>query len=147
MAINVSKYHFTTKDLATIAVLVAHSVIIMVGSVIFMPPQESSQQTTDNPAVTPGNNDAMKFTVTGSVNSPKEYMYYDLKEHFITMESQQIMNPHKSANYTGLPLKHVLEDAGVKPEATKVDVVGSDGYYNTLELSQATGDKSTGTGS
>jgi energy-coupling factor transport system substrate-specific component len=46
---------------------------------------------------------------------------------------------HKPArNYTGLPVTYVLKDARVKSSATKFDVVGSDGYYQTFNLTNVT---------
>ncbi|MCD1295039.1 sulfite oxidase [Methanocella sp. CWC-04] len=122
------------------AILVGLSMIIMVGSVVFMPPQQTPDPSVQDPAATPVDDKMMKFTVTGSVNNEKEYNFYDHKEHFVVMESQVICNPHKLTNYTGLPLKFILEDAGVKPEATKVDIVAWDSYYNTFDLSKAMSD-------
>ncbi len=126
------------------AVLVALSILLIAGAVTFMAPQDSSPSSTSNStaSVTPSpeRTDSLTFKVTGSVDAEKEYFLYDHKDHFITMEAPEIGNPHGTASYQGLPLKYVLQDAGLKPGAAKVDLVGSDGYYNTLKVSEAMGD-------
>jgi ABC-type thiamin/hydroxymethylpyrimidine transport system permease subunit len=126
------------------AVLVALSIVLIAGAVTFMPPEESSSPSTPDGAGSatplPEKTDSLTFKVTGSVAAEKEYFMYDHSDHFITLDAQEIGNPHGSASYQGLPLKYVLEDAGVKPDATKVDIIGSDGYYNTFKISEATGD-------
>jgi energy-coupling factor transport system substrate-specific component len=122
------------------AVLVALSIIIVIGAVTFLPPQQSAVTSPQNDTAPAGTDIILPFEVTGSVEHAKEYRFYDHRDQFKTMEAQVIMNPHEFTTYTGLPLKYVLAEAGIKPGATKVDVVGSDGYYNTLTVSQAMGE-------
>jgi ABC-type thiamin/hydroxymethylpyrimidine transport system permease subunit len=126
------------------AVLVALSIVLIAGAVTFMPPQDSSPASTPDGTASvtplPEKTEGLTFKVTGSVAAEKEYFLYENKGHFVTMSAPEIGNPHGTASYEGLPLKYVLQDAGVKPGATMVDIVGSDGYYNTLKISEATGD-------
>jgi hypothetical protein len=104
------------------ALLVSLSIIILVGSVVFMPPKSATGPSTDDPGTINGSSDNkdLKFMITGSVSDPKEYNFYDLKDKFITMQSQKIMNPNKQVDYTGIQLKYVLNEAGIKPGALKV---------------------------
>ncbi|OPY25247.1 MAG: ABC-type cobalt transport system, permease component [Methanocella sp. PtaU1.Bin125] len=125
------------------AVLVALSIVLIAGAVTFLPPQGSTPASTDGATLAtplPEKTESLSLRVTGSVAAEKEYFIYDYKDHFVSINAPEIQNPHGTASYEGLPLKYVLQDAGVKPGATSVDIVGSDGYYNTLTMAEATGD-------
>jgi ABC-type thiamin/hydroxymethylpyrimidine transport system permease subunit len=117
------------------AVLIALALLIVIGSAVFMAPKDSSPTPAASTPVPQASSD-LAFQVTGSVNTPKEYVYYEYKDHFKETEAHVIGSSHDSKNYTGLPLRYVLEDAGVQPGATRVDILASDGYYSTFDLAK-----------
>ncbi|WP_424359078.1 ECF transporter S component [Methanocella sp. MCL-LM] len=119
------------------AVLIALSIVIVAGAVVFKPPEAGTSPTPAGNVTPPAEGKSMLFTISGSVDQPGDYDYYSYSDRFVIMESQAIGNPHKPQTYTGLQLKTALQDAGLQPGATKVDVIGYDGYYNTFEISQA----------
>lgn len=125
---------------SVMAVLVLLSIAILIGAVVFKNPDQGASPLTGVNATQPAAQQNLTFSVAGSVDHPGEYNFYAYRKNFTSLNSQAIGDPHKSVTYVGLPLKIVLQEAGVKPEATQVDVIGSDGYYNTLELSKATQD-------
>ncbi len=82
--------------------------------------------------------DPMTVTVTGSIAYDKDYHVPSLVSQYATINAK-LDGQYKhfpAQNYTGLPVSYLLKDAKVKGTATKIDVVGSDGYYQTFNLSE-----------
>ncbi len=85
--------------------------------------------------------DPSTVRVTGDVAyNNNEYYIPAYDDKFITLNAKlDGLYTHKPAqNYTGLPITYILSDARVKGSATKFDVVGSDGYYQTFNLTNVT---------
>jgi DMSO/TMAO reductase YedYZ molybdopterin-dependent catalytic subunit len=85
-----------------------------------------------------------RLNVTGMVDHPLSLTYDDLR-----CMRQVTDNPDlvclgvfiDYASWTGVPIKDILELAGVMPEATKVTLVSADGYDVSLPLETASTDK------
>lgn len=82
--------------------------------------------------------DPLQFSVTGDVAAAKDYYQPSLASQFITINAKLDGDvTHLPAqDYTGLPVSYVLEDVRIAEGATKADFVGSDGYYQTFNLSE-----------
>ena len=69
------------------------------------------------------------INITGDVAKPGSFDIPGYKSDFITITA---VNTHAGGNvaynYTGVPLKIVLADAGINSNATSMDIIGSDGY-------------------
>jgi DMSO/TMAO reductase YedYZ molybdopterin-dependent catalytic subunit len=83
---------------------------------------------------------ALTFDLKGQVDKPGAYDLNSYKDRFITINAKldgQVT--HLAAqNYTGIPVRKVLSDAGVKSGATKLVVSASDGYSQAFDLSNVT---------
>jgi DMSO/TMAO reductase YedYZ molybdopterin-dependent catalytic subunit len=83
---------------------------------------------------------ALSFDVSGQVNKPGSYDLNGYKDKFVTIQAKldgQVTHLPEQ-NYTGVPVRAVLSDAGVKSGATKVTVSATDGYKQTFDLSNVT---------
>jgi energy-coupling factor transport system substrate-specific component len=82
--------------------------------------------------------DPLQFSVTGDVAGAKDYYVPSLSSQFITINAKLDGDvTHLPAqDYTGLPVSYVLGDARMGQNATKADFVGSDGYYQTFNVSE-----------
>lgn len=69
------------------------------------------------------------INITGNVAKPGSFNILDYQSKFISITA---VNTHAGGNvaynYTGVPLKLVLTDAGISSNATSMDIIGSDGY-------------------
>ncbi|MDI6897193.1 ECF transporter S component [Methanocella conradii] len=83
--------------------------------------------------------DPLQFTVMGDVAYTKDYYQPAYSPYFVTINARLdgAVTHLPAQNYTGLPVRYVLEDARIGPDATMVDFVGSDGYTQTLNVSEA----------
>jgi energy-coupling factor transport system substrate-specific component len=83
---------------------------------------------------------ALTFDVKGQVDKPGAYDLNSYKDRFVTiyakLDGQVTHLP--AQNYTGVPMRAVLSDAGVKSGATQVVVTASDGYTQAFDLSNVT---------
>jgi energy-coupling factor transport system substrate-specific component len=82
--------------------------------------------------------DPLQFSVTGDVAGAKDYYLPSLSSQFVTINAKLDGDvTHLPAqDYTGLPVSYVLSDARMGQNATKADFVGSDGYYQTFNVSE-----------
>jgi energy-coupling factor transport system substrate-specific component len=82
--------------------------------------------------------DPLQFSVTGDVAGAKDYYLPSLSSQFVTINAKLDGDvTHLPAqDYTGLPVSYVLGDARMGQNATKADFVGSDGYYQTFNVSE-----------
>jgi ABC-type thiamin/hydroxymethylpyrimidine transport system permease subunit len=82
--------------------------------------------------------DPLQFTVSGDVAAVKDYYQPSLSSQFITINAKLDGDvTHLPAqDYTGLPVSYVLKDIRIGQNATKADFIGSDGYYQTFNLSE-----------
>ena len=87
-------------------------------------------------------NDYVLF-VDGEVENPLELTYGDLvKMPSLTIRDtlQCVSDPlflRADVEWTGVPLRHILEEAGVKQNAVKVVAIGADGYSSDIPLNKA----------
>ncbi len=83
--------------------------------------------------------DPLQFTVTGDVAFPKEYYQPAYSAYFVTINAKLdgAVTHLPAQDYTGLPVRYVLKDSRAGADASKVDFIGSDGYTQTLSLSEA----------
>lgn len=81
--------------------------------------------------------DPLQFTVTGDVASPKDYYQPSYSSLFVTINAKLdgAVTHLPAQDYTGLPVRYALEDARMKDGAKAIDVVGSDGYTQTFNVS------------
>ncbi len=85
--------------------------------------------------------DPLQLTVTGDVARATDYYLPAFSSQFVTINAKldgQVTHL-PGQNYTGLPVSYVLKDARVGGNASKADFVGSDGYYQTFNLSDIEG--------
>lgn len=83
---------------------------------------------------------ALSFDVKGQVDKPGTYDLNSYKDRFVTITAKLDgkVTHLPEQNFTGVPIRVVLTDAGVKSGATKVVVSATDGYSQTFELSNVT---------
>lgn len=81
--------------------------------------------------------DPLQFTVTGAVASPRDFFQPSYASQFVTVYAKLdgAVTHLPAQNYTGLPVRLVLEEAGVRDGARAIDVVGSDGYTQSFNVS------------
>ncbi len=81
--------------------------------------------------------------VAGNVLEPLEYRPIDFERHTITItaELKGQVTYIPPADYTGVPLSLILEQAGPKPGAKKILIVATDGYEAEFELSSVMDDR------
>ncbi|HYK63913.1 MAG TPA: molybdopterin-dependent oxidoreductase [Patescibacteria group bacterium] len=85
-----------------------------------------------------------RFKITGLVENPRQFSYADIRklpkiDEMLTLEC--ISNPPdgtaiSNANWTGVRLRPLLEQAGVKPAAKFVAMRGADGYHTVLPVDE-----------
>jgi energy-coupling factor transport system substrate-specific component len=82
----------------------------------------------------------LTFDVKGQVEKPGTYDLNKYEDRFVTINAKLDgkVTHLSEQQYTGVPLRAVLSDAGVKDGATKVVVTASDGYSQQFELSNVT---------
>ena len=87
-------------------------------------------------AIVQTHDDPLAVHVSGKVIEPRDYYIPTYKSDYITVYTPLDGSyTHLPAqNYTGLPLNYILDDLRVGSDATKIDVVASDGYYQTFNL-------------
>jgi len=86
--------------------------------------------------------DTYRLVVDGLVENPLSLSYQDILARPQVTEVVLLICPGffwDNAEWTGTPLRVILEEAGVLPEAAKVRVV-SEGYSMTFSLEEATAD-------
>ncbi|HEY3421939.1 MAG TPA: ECF transporter S component [Methanocellaceae archaeon] len=86
--------------------------------------------------------DPMEFHVTGDVPYTKDYYLPNYQSYYVTINAKldgQVTHL-PTQNYTGLPVSFVLKDARAGSDARSIDVVGSDGYYQTFNVSDIIND-------
>lgn len=81
-----------------------------------------------------------RFEVKGKVDKPGTLDLKDYQDKFITLNAKLDGDyTHLPAqDYSGVPLRLILSEAGVKPGATQVKVIASDGYVQVFDLSNVT---------
>ena len=82
------------------------------------------------------------LSVTGLVESPRKYSFNDIA--IVSQELETVRATldctggwHTTQDWTGIPLKEILERAGIKPEAASITVRSVTGYYRRFSLDEA----------
>lgn len=85
--------------------------------------------------------DPMVVHVTGKIVEPKDYYLPTYTSHYITVNTPMdgTYKHYPAQDYTGLPVDYILDDARISADATKIDVVAADGYYQTFNISDIRG--------
>jgi DMSO/TMAO reductase YedYZ molybdopterin-dependent catalytic subunit len=81
-----------------------------------------------------------RLKINGKVDHPLELSYDDLRLMPKVTASPTLVCPglfEDVASWSGVPLKMLLEKAGVQPGATKIQMKAADGHYGYLPLDQA----------
>jgi DMSO/TMAO reductase YedYZ molybdopterin-dependent catalytic subunit len=82
----------------------------------------------------------LSFDVTGLVDKPGAYDLNNYKDRFVTitakLDGEVTHLPQQ--DYTGVPVRVVLADAGLMSGATSLTVSASDGYSQIFDLSNVT---------
>jgi DMSO/TMAO reductase YedYZ molybdopterin-dependent catalytic subunit len=81
-----------------------------------------------------------RLKIDGKVDHPLELTYDDLRLMPRVTASPTLVCPgvfEDVASWSGVPLKMLLEKAGVQPGATKIQMKAADGHYGHLPLDQA----------
>jgi len=81
-----------------------------------------------------------RLKIDGKVDHPLELTYDDLRLMPRVTASPTLVCPgvfEDHAAWSGVPLKTLLEKAGVQPGATKIQMKAADGHYGYLRLDQA----------
>jgi len=113
---------------ALAAVLVI-SVVAVYLALQFLQPAGASEE----PAVAACG--ALLVTVMGSVDHAQSYELNSFRDRFVTVNTLNNDKSGGTKDYTGVPLRLVLDGTGAWANGTKVDVTGSDGYLKTFSLS------------
>jgi DMSO/TMAO reductase YedYZ molybdopterin-dependent catalytic subunit len=83
---------------------------------------------------------ALNFNVGGQVAKAGTYNLDDYKDKLITINAKldgQVTHL-PAQNYTGVPLRLILSDAGAKDGSTNVTISASDGYAQTFDYANVT---------
>ncbi|HEY3421940.1 MAG TPA: molybdopterin-dependent oxidoreductase [Methanocellaceae archaeon] len=83
---------------------------------------------------------ALNFNVGGQVSKAGTYNLDDYKDKLITINAKldgQVTHL-PAQNYTGVPLRLILSDAGAKDGSTNVTISASDGYVQTFDYANVT---------
>jgi energy-coupling factor transport system substrate-specific component len=89
---------------------------------------------------TASKNQALNFDMGGQVTKAGTYNLDDYKDKFVTINAKldgQVTHL-PAQDYTGVPLRLILSDAGAKDGSTKVTVSASDGYTQTFDYANVT---------
>ncbi len=81
-------------------------------------------------------------SVEGLLERPFEFAYADFEDTEVKVYAELTgsVTHVDPRNYTGIPLRSILEEAQPLPEATEVRVYGSDGYYAPFDLAEVMAD-------
>lgn len=82
--------------------------------------------------------DPLSVELTGDVAYSKEYYLPTFQDKYVTLTAKLdgSVTHLPEQDYTGLPVSYVLKDARVGNNAKMIDVAGSDGYYQSFEISK-----------
>jgi ABC-type thiamin/hydroxymethylpyrimidine transport system permease subunit len=85
---------------------------------------------------------AASLEVTGQVNEPFKFVYSDFKDQEVTINAELTgsVTHVGPRNYTGIPLRSLIDQAAPKDGAQEVLVIGSDGYTAEFPLANALSD-------
>lgn len=85
--------------------------------------------------------DPMVVHVIGKVVEPRDYYLPTYASQYITVNTPMdgTYKHTPAMDYSGLPLDYLLDDARVKADASMIDVIASDGYYQTFNISEIRG--------
>ena len=77
-----------------------------------------------------------QLRVEGAVEQPLQLELNQMEEHQVTITAELIGEITYVAPqpYTGIPVKVILEKAGIQPQATSLEVTATDGYTVTFDL-------------
>jgi DMSO/TMAO reductase YedYZ molybdopterin-dependent catalytic subunit len=83
---------------------------------------------------------SLNFNVKGLVEKPGTYDLNKYQDRLVTIDAKLDgkVTHLPEQQYTGVPLRVILSDAGVKAGATNVTVSASDGYSQKFELANVT---------
>lgn len=84
-----------------------------------------------------------RLAIEGLVDNPLSLSYTELQARPQVTEVVLLICPGyfwDNAEWTGTPLKSILEEAGISPQATQVRFEGRDGYNRTMSLEDALAD-------
>jgi DMSO/TMAO reductase YedYZ molybdopterin-dependent catalytic subunit len=87
--------------------------------------------------------DAYRLVVDGLVEHPLSLSYDEVLDFPQVTETVLLICPGffwDNATWTGTPLRLILEQAGLSPDASTVHLVAGDGYRQTMSLDVATAD-------
>jgi DMSO/TMAO reductase YedYZ molybdopterin-dependent catalytic subunit len=87
--------------------------------------------------------DTYRLVVDGLVENPLSLTYDEVRDFPQVTETVLLICSGffwDNAEWTGTPLRLILEEAGLSPEAVQVHIVGGDGYRQLLSLEEATAD-------
>ena len=89
-----------------------------------------------------------RLQIKGLVNNPHEYTIDEIRampsmSQFVTLEC--ISNPVagdliSTQRWTGTSMKKFLDEIGVRPEATHLNIISVDGFHETVSLDEIKGD-------
>ncbi len=82
----------------------------------------------------------LSFEVTGLVDKPGTYGLNNYRDGFVTITAKLDgkVTHLPEQNYTGVPVRAVLDDSGLKAGATTLVVSATDGYSQAFDLSNVT---------
>jgi DMSO/TMAO reductase YedYZ molybdopterin-dependent catalytic subunit len=83
---------------------------------------------------------ALTFDVKGQVDKPGTFDLNSYKDKFVTVTAKLDgkVTHVPAANYTGVPMRVILSDAGLKAGASQILVTASDGYSQVFDISNVT---------
>lgn len=85
-------------------------------------------------AQNPDSSEPVALNITGKIDNAKKFRLSDLKSNPIVSISVPYKD-NKTLNATGVSLNKLLDEAGVKSDATGVMFVAADGFNRTVKLS------------
>jgi energy-coupling factor transport system substrate-specific component len=85
--------------------------------------------------------DPMVVHVTGKVLEPRDYYLPTYVSEYVTVNTPMdgTYKHTPAQDYSGLSLDYIFDELRVGADATKIDVIACDGYYQTFNISEIRG--------
>jgi sulfane dehydrogenase subunit SoxC len=128
------------KKVILLVSLVAMALLALVASCQPITSNSALESSSTTPAqeMTEVNIADYRLAVDGLVANPLTLTYESLLSYPAVTEMEPLVCPgffEEDKEWTGVPVSTLLTEAGIKPEASQVTFIASDGYQVTLSLS------------
>jgi|AGTN01.2.fsa_nt_gi Predicted membrane protein len=116
--------------------LVAVAIVVSIAAIVVAAHYITASATNDDA----GTSDSLTmFNVSGRVSSPQVFDLLSFESQFVTETAKNNDKSGTFRNYTGISVWYFLQQAGIWDNATRIEFVGTDGYKQSLSMSDIKG--------